>query len=181
MSYVERRLLRPLGMSASAFELDAALAGRLATGVDWDELHEDTLNYADAAEEHRSGLGFRVPSGGLYSTVGDLAKLVSLELGFGPEGVLRRETLALRETVPVAASPRLDYGYGVGFQTYRWGDTTAVGHSGNLAGYTSQVLYDTRRGFGVVVLRSAAGGEADAGRLAGRVFRRIRASLGPVP
>ncbi|HEX6749551.1 MAG TPA: serine hydrolase domain-containing protein [Longimicrobium sp.] len=175
--WVERHLLRPLGMSGSGFELTPALAGRLATGVDWDELLPDTLNYADAAEDHRTGLGFGVASGGLYSTVGDVAKLVAFELGFGPAGILRPETLAARETVPVAAAASLDYGYGLGFQAYRWGDVTAAGHSGNLAGYTAQVMYDTRRGFGVIVLRSAAGGQADAGRLAVRVFRRIRAAL----
>jgi hypothetical protein len=35
-------------------------------------------------------------------------------------------------------------------------------------------LYDTRRKYGVIVLRSAGGSEADAERLAGRVFRRLR-------
>ena len=179
LTYVEDHLLRPLGMGASGFEVTPAMAEHLATGVDWDELYKDTLNYADAADDHRSGLGFGVPSGGLYSTVRDVAKLVSFELGFGPAGVLRAETLAMRERVPVAASASLDYGYGLGFQAYRWGSVTAVGHSGNLAGYTSQVMYDTSRGFGVVVLRSAAGGEADAGRLAVRIFRMIHASLPP--
>jgi hypothetical protein len=52
-----------------------------------------------------------------------------------------------------------------------------MGHSGNLAGYTSMLLYDSERGFGVIVLRRAAGGKADAGRLAGRVFRSLRSAL----
>lgn len=39
------------------------------------------------------------------------------------------------------------------------------------------VLYDRKRAFGVIVLRSAAGGKADAGRLAIRAFRRLRATL----
>jgi CubicO group peptidase (beta-lactamase class C family) len=97
-----------------------------------------------------------------------------MELGFGPQGVLRPKTLTLRDAVPVAAYPSLDYGYGLGYQALRWGDTVAMGHSGNLAGYTSMLLYDSERGFGVIVLRSAAGGKADAGRLAGRVFRSLR-------
>ena len=109
--------------------------------------------------------------------MGDLARLVSLQLGFGPDSVLRPETLKVRDNVPVASYPSLDYGYGLGFQALRWADTVAVGHSGNLAGYTSQVLYDPGRGFGVIVLRSAAGGQADAARLAGRAFRKLRATL----
>jgi CubicO group peptidase (beta-lactamase class C family) len=174
IAYQERHILRPLGMTSTTFELNPALAARLATGVDWDR---GVLNYADAAMEHRNGLGFRVPGGGLYSTVGDVAKIVSLELGFCPDSVVRRETLKIRDNVPVASYPSLDYGYGLGFQAMRWGNTVAVGHSGNLAGYTSMVLYDPERHFGVIVLRSAGGGEADAGRLAGRVFRKIRASI----
>jgi CubicO group peptidase (beta-lactamase class C family) len=161
-------------MMSTGFVLDPSTKKRLATGVDYDELVKGHLNYADAAREHISGLGFGVPSGGLYSTVGDVAKLVALELGFGPDNVLRREALELRDGVPVAANADLSYGYGLGVQTYRWGDTVAVGHSGNLAGYTSMVLYDRKLKYGVIVLRSAAGGEADAGRLAGRVFRRLR-------
>ncbi|HEX8316765.1 serine hydrolase domain-containing protein [Longimicrobium sp.] len=174
LSYVERRILGPLGMRSSGFALTPALEQALAVGVDWDELYRDTLNYEDAATDHRSGVGFRVPGGGLYSTVGDLARLVALQIGHGPAGVLGPGALALRQRVPVASSSALDYGYGLGTQVYRWGDTTAVGHSGNLAGYTAQVLYDPALKFGVIVLRSAAGGEASAGRLAGRMFRMVR-------
>ena len=91
--------------------------------------------------------------------------------------MLRPESRKLRDNIPVASSPTLDYGYGLGLQAYRWADTVAVGHSGNLAGYTSQLLYNPQRGFGVIVLRSAAGGEADAGRLAVRAFRKLRSTL----
>ena len=177
ITYQRRRILGPLEMSSTDFDLTPSLALRLATGVDWDELYPGKRNFADAAGDHRNGLGFGVVTGGAYSTVGDLAKLISLQLGFGPDSVLRPESLKLRDNVPVASSPTLNYGYGLGFQALRWADTVAVGHSGNLAGYTSMVLYDRERSFGVIVLRSAAGGEADAGRLAGRAFRKLRSTL----
>lgn len=164
-------------MSSTDFELTPSLRDRLATGVDWDTLVPGNLNFADADMDHRNGLGLSVPSGGAYSTVGDLAKLVSLQLGYGPDSVLRRETLQVRDKVPVAASPSLDYGYGLGYQAMRWGDIVAVGQSGNLSGYTSMVLYDPTRGFGVIVLRSAAGGQADAGRLAVLALRELRSTL----
>ena len=172
-SYQQRHIVQPLGMTSTSFELTPGLSERLATGVDYDELVPGKLNYADAAGDHRLGLGISAPSGGIYSTVGDVAKFVSLELGFGPPAVLLSASLGVRDNVPVASSPTLRYGYGLGYQVMRWGDTVAVGHSGNLAGYTSMVMYDRKRKFGVIVLRSAAGGEADAGRLAGRVFRRL--------
>ena len=177
ISYQQRHVMQPLGMTSTAFELTPSLAARLATGVDYDELIPGKLNYADAAGDHRLGLGFGAPSGGIYSGVGDVAKLIALELGFGPPGVLSAASLDARDNITVASNPALGYGYGLGFQVLRWGDTVAVGHSGNLAGYTSMVLYDRKTKFGVIVLRSAAGGEADAGRLAGRVFRRLRSRL----
>lgn len=60
---------------------------QLVEGVDYDELYKDALNYADAAQNHRTALGLSVPSGGLYSTVRDLANLLALQVGFGPENV----------------------------------------------------------------------------------------------
>ncbi|HZI27024.1 MAG TPA: serine hydrolase domain-containing protein [Gemmatimonadaceae bacterium] len=173
VDYVREHILRPLGMTSTDFMLSEAMRPRLATGVDYDVLVKDSLNYDDAAGDHRDGLGISVPSGGLYSTVGDLARLVSLELGFGPDSVLSAGAFAMRNAVPVASNPTLLFGYGLGTQVFRWADTAAVGHSGNLAGYTSQLVYDATRSFGVIVLRSAGGGEADASRLAGRAFRKL--------
>ena len=95
----------------------------------------------------------------------------------GVEGIGVGQSLRDRDNVPVASYPSLTYGYGLGYQAMRWADTVAAGHSGNLAGYTSMLLYDAERGYGVIVLRSAAGGEADAGRLAGRAFRKLRSTL----
>jgi len=180
VGYVRRRVLRPLGMTSTDFVLTPEMREQLATCVDWDVLYKDTLNYEDAAQDHLKGLGVGVPSGGLYSTVGDIAKLVSLELGYGPDSVLRPETIARRDSVPIATGDRaMTFGYGLGVQAARWADTTALGHSGNLSGYTSQVFYDRGRMYGVIVLRSAGGGEADASRLAGRVYRKLRSVLTP--
>ena len=173
VDYVRANIIRPLGMTSTDFVLSSAMRSRLATGVDYDELYKDTLNYEDAAEDNRMGLGRGVPNGGLYSTVGDLAKLVSLELGFGPDSVLSVSASAMRDAVPVAANPTIVFGYSLGQQVVRWADTSATGHSGNQSGYTSQIYYNRSRAFGVIVLRSAGGGNADAGRLGGRAFRKL--------
>jgi CubicO group peptidase (beta-lactamase class C family) len=176
VDYVRRHILVPLGMKSTDFSVTPSMRDALAQGVDYDELYKDTLNYEDAARDHVDGLGYGVPNGGLYSTVGDVARLVSFQLGLGPDTVLRAATIARRNAVPIASFPELTFGYGLGVQVLRWGDTTAVGHSGNMAGYTTQILYDLRRNYGVIVLRSAAGGHADASRLAGRAFRNLRAA-----
>jgi len=171
--YVRTRIIMPLGMTSTDFVLSAAMRPLLATGVDYDTLVKDSLNYEDAAEGHRTGPGIGVPSGGLYSTVGDLAKLVSLELGFGPDSVLSPAAIAMRNAVPVAAQQSLNWGYGLGTQVQQFGETVAVGHSGNTSGYTSQVWYDPSRAFGVIVLRSAGGGKTDASILASRAFVKL--------
>ena len=180
IDYVRRRILRPLGMATTDFTLSPDMRDRLATGVDYDVLYKDTLNYEDAARGHVQGPGAYVPAGGLYSTVGDVAKLVSFELGFGPDSILLPETLARRNAVPIV-SPELYWGYGLGVQVQRWGEVTGVGHSGNTAGYTSQVFYDLTRKYGVIVLRSVGGGQADAHRLAALAYLKLRASLGSAP
>ena len=173
VDYVRERILRPLGMTSTDFVLSPGMQAHLTVGVDYDVLVKDSLNYDDAAEGNRNGLGVGVPSGSLYTTVSDLAKLVSLELGFGPDSVVSTAALRQRDAIAVTATSALDFGYGMGTQVARWSDTTAVGHSANTSGYTAQVFYDAARGFGVIVLRSAGGGEADASRLAGRAFRKL--------
>jgi CubicO group peptidase (beta-lactamase class C family) len=180
VDYVRRRILRPLGMATTDFTLSPDMRDRLATGVDYDVLVKDTLNYEDAARSHVQGPGAYVAAGGLYSTVGDVAKLVSFELGFGPDSILRPETLERRNAVPIV-SPELYWGYALGAQVQRWGEVTGVGHSGNTSGYTSQVFYDPTRKYGVIVLRSVGGGHADAHRLAALAYLKLRASLGSAP
>jgi CubicO group peptidase (beta-lactamase class C family) len=176
VDYVRRHILLPLGMRSTDFALTPGMRDALAQGVDYDVLYKDTLNYEDAARNHeRTGWG--VPAGELYSTVGDMAKLVSFQLGFGPDTVLRPATIARRNAVPIMSQPALAFGYGLGVQVNRWGDTTEAGHSGNTAGYTAQTAYDLTRNYGVVVLRSAGGGHADAGLLALRAFSKLRAFI----
>jgi CubicO group peptidase (beta-lactamase class C family) len=123
LDYQRRYILRPLGMSSTDFQLTPALHQRLATGVDYDELYRDTLNYGDASREVREGLGFRVPSGGLYSTVGDLAKLVSMELGFGPQGAAPENSDASRR----CAGCRLSES---GLRVWAWLSGASMGRHG---------------------------------------------------
>jgi D-alanyl-D-alanine carboxypeptidase len=173
VDYVRANVIRALGMTSNRLRAVGGNAIAADDRVDYDVLVKDSLNYDDAADSHRNGVGLGVAVGALYSTVGDLAKLVSLELGFGPDSVLSAAASARRDAVPLAADPTIVYGYGLGTQTNRWSDTTATGHSGNVSGYTSQIYYDRARGYGVIVLRSAGGGQADASRLAGRAFRKL--------
>jgi hypothetical protein len=57
--------------------------------------------------------------GGLLSTVPDLAKLMRFQLGYGPNSVLKPETLEAAITGLVASDADLLYGDGVGFSAVR--------------------------------------------------------------
>jgi CubicO group peptidase (beta-lactamase class C family) len=177
VDYVRQHILSPLGMRSTDFTLTSSMREALAVGVDYDVLVKDTLNYEDAARGHIDGPGYGAPNGGLYSTVGDMAKLISFQLGFGPDSVLSPAAIARRNAVPLTSVLGLPFGYGLGVQVSRWGDTTGVGHSANTSGYTAQTLYDLGRYCGVIVLRSAGGGHADASILAGLAYRKLRAAI----
>ena len=108
------RLLRPLGMADTAFEPDASHAARLVPMLrrSSEGVHASALP-CEAGGEYRSG------SSGLFSTVGDMLRLVRMLLGRGElDGVrvLRADTVramathqigGLRPTGLRAARPEL--------------------------------------------------------------------------
>jgi CubicO group peptidase (beta-lactamase class C family) len=147
--YVRTRILEPLGMHDTMFELDARHAPRRATGF----LIEDGKVDAEEPErQEKAGRGWRIPSGGLYSTLGDMAKFTAFQMGRGPEAVLAHDVLAKHFEFVQGAYADLSYGYGIGFQARRRGTVTGLGHDGVLAGYQGSMWFDPERRVGVVTL-----------------------------
>ena len=110
-----------------------------------------------AQHEHETGRGYKVPNGAIYTSVGDLARFASFLMGQGPETVLKLaalERFQLQTIVP--ANLALTSGYGIGFQTERRDGYTVFGHSGGVAGYTSELLMNRKSGVGVIVLSNGA-------------------------
>ena len=105
------------------------------------------------AREH-DGRGYKVPNGALYTTVGDLAKFVSLWLGEGPETVLKRDDDQRRLRARSCQRPT----YGIGFKVFRRGGHVFYGHGGSVAGYRAQMTYHPPSKTGVIVLRNVGGG-----------------------
>jgi CubicO group peptidase (beta-lactamase class C family) len=100
------------------------------------------------------GRGYRVPNGGLFSTVGDLARFVAFEMGKGPDAVLPKEELARNFASLAWATPDLTQGYGLGFHVMRRGNLLAFGHPGSVAGYLASAYFDPATQTGVIVLRN---------------------------
>jgi CubicO group peptidase (beta-lactamase class C family) len=149
VEYVQDRILKPLGMSQTTFVLDQRMEANRARGF----LIEDGKVDAEEPERQvRDGRGWRVPSGGLYSTVDDLARFVAFELGAEAAGVLSQKTLQDNLQRVGSAYSDFSYGYGIGFQVRRRGNLVALGHDGVIAGYHSSTWIDPKTRLGMIVL-----------------------------
>lgn len=163
----DSRVLRPLGMRATSFVTPPDDGTRRpATG--YVNLHGDTADPRVPRAEHR-GRGFRVPSGGLYSTVDDLARL-----GMAVTGAIPLIPDSLRRLMLTNVRPGRGPGYGLGLQLIDLGSATFAGHSGTVPGYAAYLLVDPERGTGVVLLRNYNQGATNPGAAATRLLLRLR-------
>jgi CubicO group peptidase (beta-lactamase class C family)/D-alanyl-D-alanine dipeptidase len=143
---LQRSVLEPLGMDASAFEPTPAVRERLA----------DALMWAIDGREFRAPtfeLGM-APAGSMYATVGDLARfmIAMLRGGEGERGrVLEAATLAQMWT-PQFADPGADTGFGIGFNLSRLDGHRRVGHGGAIYGFATELAMLPDEGLGVVVV-----------------------------
>jgi CubicO group peptidase (beta-lactamase class C family) len=175
LTWQRKRILEPLQMDHTRFDIDPSIARDLAVGY---FIGKDRKFNADdwAARELREGRGFRVPIGCIFTTVDDLSRFLAFELGHGPESVLPRASLDSAYAGIVATSQDLNAGYGLGFMAQRRGDFTWLGHSGSVPGYTATMYYDREYQLGVIGLRNAAGGKASIGRLSVDVLKALVAA-----
>ena len=171
VEYMRESVIRPLGMTTTDFVPSAAIRPGLAKGY---EIREGKPNGEQPAKEH-DGRGYKVPNGALYTTVGDLAKFVSLWLGDGPESVLKKTTIA-----DTFARLPADANYGIGFQVVRRDGKVYYSHGGSVAGYRAQMSYDTRANVGVIVLRNVGGGTFSPGPVAARLLAMVTENPSPV-
>jgi D-alanyl-D-alanine carboxypeptidase len=147
---VTKRILVPLKMSRSRMEPTPEIRSNLAHGY---ERNRDGSVSREAADHELEGRGYRVPNGALFSTMNDMARFVSWELGASSTELISKttQTANYAQTFP-ADSPTA--AYGVGFQQVRRGDVTMLGHGGSTAGYLSSALFHRGSGYGVIVFRN---------------------------
>jgi CubicO group peptidase (beta-lactamase class C family) len=145
---VEERVLAPLGMTRTSYH---------ATGTH--ALGWSVHPYAQTLiPEPLPDTAAMAPAGQVWSTVSDLATYCSFLLE-GHDAVLPADVLA-RAFTPQAGeeSSGLAYAHGLGFQVFRGGAGTLVGHSGSMPGFHAICLVDRTRRTGVVGLVNATGG-----------------------
>lgn len=167
-------VLEPLGMTRTRFEIDPSIARDVAIGYDVNRA--GVIDSLTAATEGREGRGYKVPNGALFTTVDDLSRFVSFELGHGPESVLPSARLDSAFGGLVASSPDLGSGYGLGFMAMRRENITFTGHNGGVAGYGASMYFSRPAQVGVVLFRNVTGGKVNGDRLAVQILSRLMES-----
>ena len=125
-------------MEHTRFEPNDQTIPALAKGY---VLHDGAADPKQAAEDLKSGRGYKVPNGAVFTTVSDMARFVSFEMGYGPESVLSKTVLLESQAQMFWAQEDAAMGYGIGLMLVRRGDVVALGHGGLVpASYPASIL-----------------------------------------
>jgi CubicO group peptidase (beta-lactamase class C family)/D-alanyl-D-alanine dipeptidase len=145
--YLRRNLLEPLGLKRSTFEATPDLADDLAKAVMW-----TTYGREFPAPTFELGMA---PAGSMYTTVTDLARLLSVIFagGRGPNGPLVKPETLEQMYMPQFAAPGTKSGCGLGFFVEEFDGTRRIGHGGAVYGFATEyaALPDEKLGAVVVV------------------------------
>ncbi|HEX9028637.1 MAG TPA: serine hydrolase domain-containing protein [Anaerolineales bacterium] len=147
--YVKTHLLEPLGMTHSTFDIDAIRA-----------LPGQAIGHSLAPD---IPLVQMMPSGGMYTSAGDMARYLLFYLNLGKAGekqVLREDLLKTMYEGHFPASAGQGYGLGLGYSRARDASSTLqIEHGGGGFGFLSDMAWYPQIKFGVVWLSNS--GEHD--------------------
>ncbi len=109
MELVKEEIFAPLGMTGSTFVL-GDLEPRVAVG--YANRRDGSIDADQPAREH-AGRGYKVPNGGVYSTLADLGRFMGAMSGVPGLRILSEESR--REALTVQTPEDSSAGYGLGF------------------------------------------------------------------
>jgi CubicO group peptidase (beta-lactamase class C family) len=151
--YVMESILVPLRMTHTVFEPTPDTLKHLAKGYSMKNGKPDPSR---AEIDLKNGRGYKVPNGALFTTVVDLARFLSFQMGDAPdETVLTKAALKEFYSNVYSAPSELNQGYGLGFEALRSGDFVAIGHQGGVAGFVANAFFDPKTHVGFVELHNA--------------------------
>lgn len=153
---VRQAILKPLGMASTTFAPDGDLADRRATGYDG-RVVSDELTPARGRDLASAGA-----EGGLWSSVEDLARWISLQFRTdagdrGGSQVLAASSLAEMHRMRIITDDGWTDAFGLGFYGIRRGDHVFVGHSGGFFGFTGDIRFHPGSRTGAIVLVNGDG------------------------
>ena len=169
---VQTEVFDPLGMTGSSFVVvGGELESRLATG--YANRRDGTVDAETPAREH-DGRGYKVPNGGVYSTVADLGRFLGAVAGV--PGLRIISETSRQELTSVQTPEEANRGYGLGLSILIDEDGhKIVSHGGSVAGYTAHMAVDPGTRIGVVLLRNYQSGATNLGRAAQGLVARLSA------
>ena len=166
---VEEEIFVPLGMTGSSFVVQgAALEPRLAQGY----TSRNEVVDGDAPAREHAGRGYKIPNGGVYSTVGDLGRFLGAIAGVPGLRILEESS---REEMLRMQTPEDSYqGYGLGLSLVMDNEGHRLAaHGGSVAGYNAYMAVDPDTRVGVVLLRNYTGGRTNLGAVARSVLAEL--------
>jgi CubicO group peptidase (beta-lactamase class C family) len=167
---VRREVFDPLGMVGSSFVVvGGELEPRLAMG--YQNGSDGTIDGEIPWGEHR-GRGYKVPNGGVYSTVADLGRFLGAVAGVPGLRILSEPTRREMMEIQTPEDPESGYGIGLSIQKVRDG-FSIVGHGGSVAGYTAYMALSPETGVGVVLLRNYQRGETNLSQVARNLITEL--------
>jgi CubicO group peptidase (beta-lactamase class C family)/D-alanyl-D-alanine dipeptidase len=169
-SYVRDAVLRPLGMTNSAFTPTPEVTAKLAHSSIW--TYDGRVFDAPTFQ-----LGM-APAGCMYSSVEDLSKFVSMLFagGRGSDGtVLKPETLQSMWK-PQFGDANQKRGFGLGFLVGNLDGHALVGHGGAIYGFATELEAMPDDKLGVVVVTTMDSANATMTRIARQALRLMLAT-----
>ncbi len=170
VEYVRAEILEPLGMTSSVFELTEELRPRMATGY-------DPHPFEDAPKPSAHPMfNFQTSAAGLYSSVHDLVRWISLQ--FRTEAPTRKGAQVLRGPSlselhrAQYMEPDWNFGYCLSWRGMRRGENVFLGHGGGIHGFLTGIFFNKLHRTGVIVLTNMGGGDG-AGAIALEMLDRL--------
>ena len=169
MDLVTEYIVEPLEMKQTVFVMTPELYPHLAVGY---SVSGDGTTSPDFPALEHWGRGYKVPNGGIYSTVGDLARFAGAITGTSAAEILPAEWRREMMHVQTPESPTAGYGLGFALSTGESG-VRMVGHGGGVAGYNAYLVFDPVSKVGMVLLRNYNRGNTNLGRSAAVLLEEL--------
>ena len=163
--YLAEAVLRPMGLSESAFEPQSSFASRLATASMW---AVDGRTFLAPTFE----LGM-APAGSMYTSVVDLAHFMSVLFARGkaPNAQVISERSLNEMWTPQFAPAGARAGFGLGFDVSTLDGQRVVRHGGAIYGFATELAAMPDAKLGVAVAITKDGTNAVASRIATAALR----------
>ena len=169
LEYVTEHILRPLGMDHATFVVTDSVANDLALGY-----MAAPQDMAPTRARYFPGynIGGLVATGGLYTSVTEIARFMALQFRDGPVGGAQiLDGTTLREMhAPVLMRDTWERAVGLGWLRDRVAGETTIGHPGDHSGFTAEICLVPDLKIGLAIFINSNGNLAQVTRDVGTML-----------